>query len=54
MQFGFLGAYNDDRGVIPFERFYLGGDGLGGGGSLLSRETVALRGYPNQSLSLFF
>ena len=51
MQFGFLGAYNKDRGVIPFERFFLGGDGLGGGNSLLSRETVAMRGYPNQSLS---
>jgi len=28
-EFGFLGAYNNDRGVIPFERFFLGGDGLG-------------------------
>jgi outer membrane protein insertion porin family len=27
-EFGFLGAYNQDRGVVPFERFYLGGDGL--------------------------
>jgi len=51
MQFGFLGAYNNDRGVIPFERFYLGGDGLGGGSNLLSRETIGLRGYPNQALS---
>ena len=51
MQFGFLGAYDNDRGVIPFERFYLGGDGLGGGSNLLSRENVALRGYPNQALS---
>jgi hypothetical protein len=23
-----LGAYNQDRGVVPFERFYVGGDGL--------------------------
>ncbi len=51
MQFGFLGAYNESRGVIPFERFFLGGDGLGGGNQLVSREPVALRGYPNQSLS---
>ena len=28
-EFGFLGAYNNDRGVIPFERFFLGGDGMG-------------------------
>ena len=49
-EFGFLGAYNNDRGVIPFERFFLGGDGLGMY-SLDGRETIALRGYPNQSLS---
>ncbi|WP_452221854.1 outer membrane protein assembly factor BamA [Lacinutrix salivirga] len=50
IEFGFLGAYNQDRGVIPFERFFLGGDGLGTY-SLDGREAVALRGYPNQALS---
>jgi len=50
IEFGFLGAYNNDRGVIPFERYFLGGDGLGSY-SLDGRESVALRGYPNQSLS---
>jgi outer membrane protein insertion porin family len=50
LEFGFLGAYNNDRGVIPFERFFLGGDGLGNY-SLDGREVVQLRGYPNQSLS---
>lgn len=49
-EFGFLGAYNNDRGVPPFERFYLGGDGLDAY-SLDGREVVQLRGYPNQSLS---
>lgn len=48
-EFGFLGAYNQARGVIPFERFFLGGDGLGSY-SLDGRESIALRGYPNQSL----
>lgn len=48
-EYGFLGAYNSQRGVPPFERFFLGGDGLGGF-SLDGRETIALRGYPNQSL----
>lgn len=48
-EFGFLGAYNQDRGDIPFERFFLGGDGLGSY-SLDGRETIALRGYPNQSI----
>ncbi|MEW4923598.1 outer membrane protein assembly factor BamA [Algibacter sp. 2305UL17-15] len=50
VEFGFLGAYNNDRGVIPFERFFLGGDGLGNF-SLDGRQVVQLRGYPNQSLS---
>ena len=48
--FGFLGAYNNDRGVIPFERFFLGGDGMGMY-NLDGRENVPLRGYPNSSLS---
>lgn len=50
IEYGFLGAYNNDRGIPPFERFYLGGDGLGGY-SLDGRETIRLRGYPNQSLT---
>ncbi|MEM7185858.1 MAG: POTRA domain-containing protein [Bacteroidota bacterium] len=49
-EFGFLGAYNQNRGVPPFERFFVGGDGLGAF-SLDGREVVQLRGYPNQSLS---
>src|SRR5690606_7331230 len=48
-EFGFLGAYNNDRGVPPFERFYLGGDGMGTY-SLDGRESIKLRGYPNQSI----
>ncbi|MGA9590042.1 MAG: outer membrane protein assembly factor BamA [Salegentibacter sp.] len=48
-EYGFLGAYNNKRGIPPFERFYLGGDGLGSY-SLDGRETIQLRGYPNQSL----
>ncbi|MBN8640518.1 MAG: BamA/TamA family outer membrane protein [Flavobacteriales bacterium] len=49
-EFGFLGAYNSDRGNVPFERFFLGGDGLANY-SLDGREVIQLRGYPNQSLS---
>lgn len=48
--FGFIGTYNKDRGYIPFERFFLGGDGMVSY-ALDGRETIALRGYPNQSLS---
>lgn len=51
IEFGFLGAYNSHRGIPPFERFYLGGDGLATY-SLDGREVVQLRGYPNHSLSI--
>jgi outer membrane protein insertion porin family len=47
---GFLGSYNKKIGVPPFERFYLGGDGLSGF-SLDGRELIALRGYTNNSLT---
>jgi outer membrane protein insertion porin family len=49
-EFGFMGAYNQDRGLVPFERFYLGGDGLANY-AMDGREVIQLRGYPNQSLS---
>jgi outer membrane protein insertion porin family len=49
-EFGFLGAYNQDRGVVPFERFYLGGDGMPNF-SMDGRETIGLRGYDNNSLT---
>jgi outer membrane protein insertion porin family len=50
VEFGFLGAYNQDRGIIPFERFFLGGDGMQNN-SMDGREVIALRGYPNGSLT---
>jgi outer membrane protein insertion porin family len=49
-EFGFLGAYNSERGLVPFERFYVGGDGTPNY-SLDGREVVQLRGYTNNSLS---
>ena len=49
-EFGYLGAYNSSRGLVPFERFFLGGDGLANF-ALDGREIIQLRGYPNQSLS---
>jgi outer membrane protein insertion porin family len=48
--FGFLGYYDKGIGPSPFERFYLGGDGLSGF-SLDGREIIAQRGYPNNSLN---
>jgi len=49
-EMGFLGAYNNDIGAPPFERFYVGGDGLNQG-RFDGRTTISLRGYPNSSLS---
>ncbi|MBT8184549.1 MAG: BamA/TamA family outer membrane protein, partial [Eudoraea sp.] len=51
VEFGFLGNYNSDVGKVPFERFFLGGDGLGRNFTLDGRETIQLRGYENNSLT---
>ncbi len=52
IEMGLLGAYNKDLGISPFERYYVGGDGLSGYGRIMDgRELVALRGYSNNSLS---
>ncbi|TVR40647.1 MAG: outer membrane protein assembly factor BamA [Bacteroidia bacterium] len=50
VRFGFLGFYNSDIGYPPFERFYLGGDGLSGW-EIDGREIIALRGYTNYALT---
>ncbi len=50
IRFGFLGYYNSDIGYPPFERFYLGGDGISGW-EIDGREIIALRGYTNYSLT---
>ena len=49
-EFGFMGAYNQNRGLVPFERFFLGGDGMQNF-AMDGRETIQLRGYPNNSLT---
>jgi outer membrane protein insertion porin family len=52
VEMGILGAYNKSLGIAPFERFYLGGDGMSGMGySFDGRELIALRGYGNNTLS---
>jgi outer membrane protein insertion porin family len=48
--FGFLGMYDAEVGLAPFERFYLGGSGLTGY-ALDGREIIALRGYDDQALT---
>ncbi|OYT16374.1 MAG: outer membrane protein assembly factor BamA [Bacteroidetes bacterium 4572_77] len=51
VKFGFLGHYNSDIGNTPFERFYLGGDGLSGYNNMDGRELISLRGYGNETLT---
>ncbi len=47
---GYMDGYNDAIGAPPFERFYMGGDGLQQG-NFDGRTVISLRGYPNGSLS---
>ncbi|MEH0154824.1 outer membrane protein assembly factor BamA [Limibacter armeniacum] len=47
---GFIASYNKDKGLGPFERFILGGDGLTSNSYLLGTENIGLRGYENNSI----
>lgn len=51
--FGFIGSYTKEAGIGPFERFFLGGDGLAGGLNswLLGTEVIGLRGYENNVIT---
>lgn len=49
-EFGFLGDYSEKVGIPPFERFFVGGDGLQNF-VLDGREIIGLRGYPNNSVT---
>lgn len=48
---GFLGKYDNEIAITPFERFYLGGDGLSGYNNLDGREIIGMRGYINESIT---
>jgi outer membrane protein insertion porin family len=48
-QYGFLGMYNREVGQSPFERFYVGGDGLTAGFMFDGRELIGVRGYKDFS-----
>lgn len=49
-RFGYMGNYNNDIGLSPFGRYYVGGDGLSSW-MLDGREVIPLRGYQNTKLS---
>lgn len=51
VRMGFLGSYNSDLGTTPFERFYLGGDGLSGINQFDGREIIGMRGYDASMLN---
>jgi len=48
-EYGFLGYYNKNK-RSPFEKFYVGGDGMSGY-TTAGTETVGLRGYESGSLT---
>lgn len=45
-KFGFLGRYNSELGMSPFERFQVGDAGLSNQFALLGFDIIAHRGYP--------
>lgn len=46
IKMGFMGYYNQDLGLIPFERYEIGGDGLSNyHANILGKDLYALRGY---------
>lgn len=50
---GFIGAYNQDIGVGPFERFVMGGSGLAGtrGQFFLGTDVISMRGYDDNAIT---
>lgn len=47
----FLGLYNRDIGITPFNRYFLGGDGLSGYNNLDGRKIIGFRGYQNETMT---
>ncbi|HQY12417.1 MAG TPA: POTRA domain-containing protein, partial [Ferruginibacter sp.] len=45
-KYGFIGRYNKDISISPFERFQLGDAGLSNNFALLGYDIIAHRGYP--------
>ena len=51
IHFGAIARYTSQTVPTPFERFSLGGDGLGGQNFILGTDVIGLRGYPNNSIA---
>lgn len=50
MHAGFIGRYNSNIDFSPFERFWMGGNGLFGFNFILGVDPIGLRGYANNSV----
>jgi outer membrane protein insertion porin family len=48
---GFLGKYNSDIAVTPFNRYFMGGDGMSGYSAIDGRQLIGFRGYVNESMT---
>jgi len=48
---GFLGKYNSELEVTPFNRYFMGGDGMSGYSAIDGRQLIGFRGYANESLT---
>lgn len=47
--YGFMGGFSASKGNTPFQRFYLGGNGLQGQVNFDGRELITMRGYDQLS-----
>lgn len=48
---GFIGSYSNRTDTGPFERFFLGGNGLNGANNfIIGQDIIALRGYDDNSI----
>jgi outer membrane protein insertion porin family len=47
----FLGKYSSDIEVTPFNRYFMGGDGMSGYSAIDGRQLIGFRGYENESLT---
>ena len=48
---GFIGSYTQKAGIGPFERFVMGGSGLGGQNFLIGNDIIGLRGYEDNTVT---
>lgn len=48
---GFLGKFSNDIEITPFNRYFMGGDGMSGYSNIDGRQLIGFRGYANESLT---